>query len=291
MKDLFDKEIIESATVTATPVEITEVAEIKLTQEPIIKYDSLVAFASKIQMDLEELNVENMPATDDNKKTLKETRAEINKNIKTFEDERKRIKKLVLDPYELFEKDYKELIKDPLEKASNVLKTKIDAIEDVQKKEKEEELRAYFDEKKIAYEIDFLIFEDLDISVGVSTVVSAVKRLTDQVFTETLADLNKIKSSKHQEKLLKHYIEVKDLKRAEELTKQELEQIAKVNQMIQSQAVEITVNEPVSEEIEKPVMEEIKDNQIYEMSFKVWGTKEQLLSIKEFLEKEGIKYE
>lgn len=291
MKDLFDKEIIESETVTATPVEITEVVEIKLTQEPIIKYDSLVAFASNIQNNLEKLNVEKMPATDDNKKTLKETRAEINKNIKTFEDERKRIKKLVLDPYELFEKDYKELIKDPLEKASNVLKTKIDAIEDVQKKEKEEELRAYFDEKKIAYEIDFLIFEDLDISVGVSTVVSAVKRLTDQVFTETLADLNKIKSSKHQEKLLKHYIKVKDLKKAEELTREELQQEARVNQMIQSQAVEITVNEPVSEEIEKPVMEEIKDNQIYEMSFKVWGTKEQLISIKNYIEKEGIKYE
>lgn len=291
MKDLFDKEIIESETVTAQPIEITDVVEIELTQEPIIKYDSLVAFASKIQMDLEELNVENMPATDDNKKTLKETRAEINKNIKTFEDERKRIKKLVLDPYELFEKDYKELIHEPLNKASNILKTKIEAIEDVQKKEKEEELRAYFDEKKIAYEIDFLIFEDLDISVGVSTVVSAVKRLTDQVFTETLADLNKIKSSKHQEKLLKHYIKVKDLKKAEELTREELQQEARVNQMIQSQAVEITANEPVAEEIEKPVMEEIKDNQIYEMSFKVWGTKEQLISIKNYLEKEGIKYE
>lgn len=284
MKDLF--EITEAA-----PVEVTEVVEIKLTQEPIIKYDSLVAFASNIQNNLEKLNVEKMPATEENKKTLKETRTEINKNIKTFEDERKRIKKLVLDPYELFEKDYKELIKDPLEKASNVLKMKIDSIEDDQKKEKENEVRAYFNEKKVAYEISFLKFEDLGISIGISTTVASVKKLTDKLFTDTLADLNKIKSSEHEEKLLKHYIVVKDLKRAEELTKQELEQIARVNQMIQSQAVEITVNEPEAEEIEKPVMEEIKDNQIYEMSFKVWGTKEQLIGIKNYIEKEGIKYE
>ena len=47
------------------------------------------------------------------------------------------------------------------------------------------------------------------------------------------------------------------------------------------------IEEP-KEEVKEPVEEDAK---VYKMNFSVFGTKAQLKSIKEFLEKEGIQYE
>lgn len=283
-KDLFNLD--NDNVLEAETEELSTVGLIVLEQDPVIKYDGLKKFSLELQEKIKALDIPNMEITEDNKGTLRKTRTMINKTKTELENNRKEIKKNILKDYDNFEKVYKELVLKPIDTALDDLKNGIDTIEDKQKKAKYDEIIEYFNEKKIATNINYADFEDLNIKVGVSTIVSGVKKVIDMYFENILLDLNKINNSENKDLLLKHFIGCRKLDQATELTKKELEDIARLNQYISQEKVEIL---PEIEKVEIKEQETLE--QIYEMSFKVFGTLKQLKGIKDYLEKEGIKYE
>ena len=75
-------------------------------------------FLRKIQWNKEELeaavrakiaNYENVVYTDENIKEAKNDRAELNKLLKAIEDRRKQVKKIINEPYAVFEAELKEI--------------------------------------------------------------------------------------------------------------------------------------------------------------------------------------
>lgn len=90
-------------------------------------------------------NYENVVYTEDNMKQAKADRAELNKLTKAIEERRKMVKKIINEPYGIFEAELKEilaLIQEPVE----IIDKQVKAFEDQQKDEKKKSIQQSYDE-------------------------------------------------------------------------------------------------------------------------------------------------
>lgn len=142
--------------------------EIKLVQKPIIQH-KLVEIGASVTQRIEELNLEKLVATDDTIKSLKNLRAELNKEFTEFENQRKALKEAVARPYMEFEVVYKDEISEKFKNAVSLLKDKIAIFENKVKEEKRGNIERYFNELCADAKIDFLKFNDAGIDINLST--------------------------------------------------------------------------------------------------------------------------
>lgn len=175
-----------------------------LEQIPVIKH-KLVEVGNDVSKRLADLNIDNQVATEDTIKTLKETKAELNKEAKNYDELRKIIKTSVLTPYNDFEAVYKEQISDKYKEADATLKTKINEFELKVKQEKKENVIAYFEELKDFEQLDWLKFEQLDMDINLST---SEKKYKVEVFGRVQKisdDLSLISTETHAAEILVEY--------------------------------------------------------------------------------------
>ena len=142
--------------------------EIKLVQLPVIQH-KLSEVGSNVTKRIEELNLSNLVATDDTIKSLKELRAELNKEFADFENDRKALKQAVANPYMEFEKVYEVEISGKYKQAVETLKDKIAVFENKVKADKKAAIESYFAELCADSKIDFLKFEHAGLEINLST--------------------------------------------------------------------------------------------------------------------------
>lgn len=90
-------------------------------------------------------NYENVVYTEDNMKQAKADRAELNNLVKAIEECRKKVKKIINEPYDVFETELKEvlaLIQEPV----GIIDKQVKAFEDQQKEEKKAKIKVAYDE-------------------------------------------------------------------------------------------------------------------------------------------------
>ena len=83
---------------------------IEVTQKPIIAYSLLQEMSDKVGIKIDSLSIGTLEPTEDNLSIIKSTRAELNNDFKTLEEQRKMVKDIVLKDYNIFEDEYKTLI-------------------------------------------------------------------------------------------------------------------------------------------------------------------------------------
>lgn len=142
--------------------------EIKLVQKPVIQH-KLVEVGTDVTKRIKELDIENLVATDDTIKSLKNLRAELNKEFADYESQRKALKEAVAKPYQEFESVYKDEISEKFKGAVSLLKDKIATFENKVKQEKKQNIERYFAELCADAKIDFLKFSDTGIDINLST--------------------------------------------------------------------------------------------------------------------------
>ena len=182
-------------------------------------------FLRRIQWNKEELEAavrakiasyENVVYTEENIKAAKNDRAELNKLIKAIEDRRKQVKKIINEPYAIFESELKEilaLINEPV----GLIDQQVKAFEERQKEEKKAAIQATYDEN-IGDLADVLPFEKifdiryLNQTFKLATAQEEVKGKIDTVKTdlETIDSLD----SKYKLNAKDVYIKTLDLSRA-----------------------------------------------------------------------------
>lgn len=276
-------------------------------------------FLSEIQWNYEEVKAwvasrveeyKNIAYTEDAAKDMKQDRAELNKAKTAIENERKRIKKLCMEPYERFERQVKEvtgLIDEPIGLIDGQLKE----IEEKRKQQKQKDIEELF--KTIGFQ-DFIVLERImdpkwlnaTVSLGkieeqmknilfkVGTEVATISSLPEfsfealEIYKKTL-DLNQAiaegqRLAEIQKKKQQYEEEQKRI--AAEKARQEAEQKMAVKHVVGTMAVE---NVPV---VEENVETEEKTTQadLIQMDFRVWATREQLLGLREYLIGHQIKF-
>ena len=248
----------------------------------------------------------SLVCTEDTVKSVKAVRADLNKDLKDFEERRKAVKKAIMSPYEQFEAVYKECISDTYKRADIELKAKIDSVENELKEAKRTEVEAYFEECSKSVGVDFVRLSDLNLNITLSASVKSLKRQVKEYFDKVIQDLALIATLEHTTEILVEYRKTLDVSDAV-LTVQERHKAiaeqekrnAEASIIAEKQAetvekVEKAVRESVTEEISAPEVEEAPpegNEPVYEATFRVTGTLAQLKALKKFLNDGGYQYE
>lgn len=259
------------------------------------------------EIDVKVNNAKKLVCTEETVKTVKQVRADLTKDFKNLEEQRKTVKEQILAPYMQFEEVYKTYISNKYKEADIDLKQKIDSTENELKKQKEQEIKKYFEEYKTANNIDFVDFKQANINV---TLTASKKNLKEQAKTfidEIVDDLKLIETQEGKEEILveykrnlnvsksiqevanRHKLLEEEKKRQEELKNKQLEEAQRQADMSIKKQEVATKNALDNFVIEPPKV--IEQEEILTLKFKVRGTRSKLRELKRFLEDGGYDYE
>ena len=286
-------------------------------------------FLKEIQWNNEELKAEiaekmqeytSLAFTEDTIKEAKADRAKLNKLRTAFEDERKRIKKLCMAPYDAFEKQVKELIA-LIDEPIRLIDGQIKEVEERRKVEKKGEILEFY--KSVIGSLKGILPFDrvfhqeyLNVSKSMKSIKEEIQALIDRVNS----DLDTIEGfgSKHELQIKDVYLKTLNLSvamqekvRLEEVERQLAERKQREEQQAaeraaaeaaamrsaagREQAVEDTAaqaeQENTAEKSADAVQQEKKqDPELFQMDFRVWGTKDQLMGLRQYLLENKIKF-
>lgn len=245
-------------------------------------------------------SAKGLVCTEETVKEVKQVRADLNKEFKDLESQRKLVKEQVLAPYLQFEEVYKQYVSDKYKSADIELKNKIDTIENELKAKKEQEIKDYFEEYKTARNIDFVTYEQAKINVTLAASMKSLKEQAKAFIDKVVDDLNLIETQEHKAEILVEYKQSLNVSQAitivtnrfkaieEEKRKQE-EFVKEASKAVIIEAKDNPYTPQNQEILQAPVKETQED--ILTLKFTVKGTRTKLKALKEFLENGGYDYE
>lgn len=277
-------------------------------QEQLIVIKQLPVIEEQLKKLSEEIDEKvekaiKLVVSDETVKEVKKVRAELNNEFKELETQRKYVKEKILAPYNQFEETYKEYVSIKYKTADETLKNKINEVEQEQKAKKEQEVKDYYTELCYSEKLEWLCeakyYELADINITLSASLKSLKEKANQFVERVKSDLTLIDTQEHKAEIMTEY--KTNLQVASAITnvtdrfKREEEEKQRLAEMQEQKEQEQKIKQEIAE-IEKPVETPKEETQekLYNMTFKVYGTLEQLKKIKTFLEamkKEGVKYE
>ena len=291
---------------------------ITVQQLPVIVYERLESVGQEIDKRIAALDLDKQLVTEDTKKAVKDTRAMLNKELKDFEEQRKRIKEQVIAPYEAFEKAYNSFIKVKYETADGILKVKIDEFDKRLKADKEARIRAYFTELCQANNIDFLPFERLGLNIRLNDTDKSLKDIVNTNIDNVVKSLEFIESltdpDEYKAEILADYKQTLDVMRSINNAKYRKQQREAELQRLEAQkaraeqarlAAEARAKEAAPlqapEEVPAPAIQEVPappqevpapapQEEILHFTLELIGTRAQLRALRQFLETNNIKY-
>lgn len=274
---------------------------VKVIQLPVIE-EQLKEVSKQIDKKVDTLN--KLLVTEDTVKEVKKVRADFRAELMDWERKRKEVKEKVLAPYLQFEEVYKLHITDKYKDADEQLKVKIDNVENEIKKQKEDEVRDYFEEYLKSKNIDFIKFEDVEINITLSASLKSLKDKAKEFIDKIESDLKLIETQEKKTEILVEYKKDLNVSRAiqevterykkieEEKVRQEELARKKEEEQKRIEEVENIAKEKQGEEyFEAPVMEKNKETEKIILTFKVQATKEKLIELKRFLDEGEYDYE
>ena len=254
---------------------------------------------------VEELNdyYKNINFTEETMKEAKDEKAKVNKFKTQVAEYRKNIVAEYNKPIKIFEDTAKETEK-LLTDTYNTINQQVAIYEVKLKKEKEEEVRNYFEEYRESLNIDFISFEDTKIKVNLSDSKTSLKKQAKDFIDKVNMDLATIALQRYRDEILVEYKQngfilnnaittVLNRQKAIEETKKKEEE--KKITIISNKEHEITKKsyEQLEEVFNKPLEqpEEVKQEEILTLKFTVRGSREKLKELKNFLIQGGYDYE
>ena len=245
-----------------------------------------------VKREFEELasNALSLVCNEDTYKTVKDRRAEITARFKEVEEDRKSIKKAILEPYDALEEIYNDCVKNTYEKVKKELDRKIDDVECGIKADKESEVRRYFEEYKLACLVDFVKFEDTGIRITMGASTKKLKEQAKAYLDEIVSGIALIRTQPEelQPEMIVEYKDCLDVGRAIGTVIDRHKRIECEQQKVEAE-IEIggNVAEPESGSPLPPPTEE-KSEAVCRMTFTVSGTISQLKALKEYIINNGI---
>lgn len=262
-----------------------------------------------IKTHLEKLSIEikekvdkslSLVCTEDTVKDVKKVRAELNKEFQELEAQRKDIKSAILDKYHEFETIYKARVANLYNEADNSLKEKITNVEYQLKKEKEEEIREFFEEHCKDKNVN-VQFERMGLNITLSASMKSLKEQTLAFIEKIASDLQLIELEEYKEEILLEYNKTLDFANSKLVVVQRHKQIEEMQKRQEELARKKAEEEKVIEVVEEVIEEEItapelvedeveEEQQMMVVAFQVTATIEQIKELKQWLKERNIQY-
>lgn len=273
-------------------------------------------FVKEIRWNNEELKAEiaekmqeykSLAFTEETIKEAKADRAKLNKLRTAFEDERKRIKKLCMAPYDEFEKQVNELIA-LIDEPIQLIDSQIKEVEQKRREEKRQKIEELF--ACIGFQTFVTldkIWDDkwLNASVTLGKIEEQMKSRMYQIGNDVLTIQNlpefSFEAMEVYKKTLDLTMAIREGQRLSEIQKRkaayEEEQRRKAakaqnrTRAIRAETPPAQLEKGRAEELERAAQqEERQEAQVFKMDFRVWGTKDQLMGLRQYLIDNKIKF-
>ena len=245
--------------------------------------------------------------TDADKSAMKADRAQINKFVSAMEDEQKRVKAFYNEPYEKFNAQVKEVLQ-PMRDTMRLIDQGLDEIEQKYREEKTELCRKYYDrhigdlrdllpfERTIREEYYKRAFKEnkleqayMDFFGRIREELKALEelpeRFRDKAVLEYMKSFN-LSDAIREGKRLEEMEKVMEERRLAQAREKEERQAA---QALQAESVPAAPAETPEPETQEPPAEDNPDPVLY-LDFRVWGTREQLMRLRQYLVDNGLKF-
>lgn len=283
------------------PADTVNAELIAVKQIPVIE-ERLISQKEKWEREVRD--AEAMLCTEETLAAVKAARARCNQDFAIFEEQRKDVKRMILEPYNHFEAVYKDCVTDSHDLAVSAYNKKINDVESEIKRRCEEGLRDYFSELCAVHHLDWLAYERAGIKVDMASAKAKTpsklrKQLTE--FVVSVADsVDRIIALEDAGEIMAEYkrtlnasdaiCTVQERRRRVEEQEKELEARKAVREQEDAMVRRVeALNTPVV--MEKPP-EKDPNEIIPKLTFTVINaTRAQLRRVREFLNMEGIKYE
>ena len=158
-----------------------------------------------------------LECTEDTVRVVKAARAALNKDFGVLEAKRMEAKAAIMSPYNQFEAIYKTLIMDVFNEGINTLATRINAVQDELRKQKEQSVKDYYEEYKQCrvlqsnYDMEFVSFEKAGLNINLSSSLKSLKEQVKAFIDRVCSDLEAIETSPNHAEILCEYKRTLDL--------------------------------------------------------------------------------
>lgn len=239
----------------------------------------------------------------------KKDRANLNKLRGAIDDERKRVKKLCMEPCNRFEKEVKEVLA-LVDEQINAIDVQIKEVEQIKREEKRKAVQELFEsigfQKFVTLE---MIWDEkwLNASVALSKVenqmketmyrigeeVGTISRLPEfsfeamEVYKKTLDLTQAIKKGQELADIQKRKEEALARQKAEE-ERRKAEEAAAGKESENPEDVADTQDAP--KEAEENDYTRVVSEPVMRIDFRVWGTKEQILALRDYMKQNNLKF-
>lgn len=254
----------------------------------------------------------SMVCTEDTYRDVKKIRADLNKQFSTLEEQRKAVRSAVMGPYDHFNKIYEDCVSAKFRTADSSLKSKIGDVEDGLKSKKEIGIREYYTEKAASLHVDpeQIPFERACIKITLSASEKSLREACDAFLGRIAADIAMIEQQEFRDEILvefrqslsgsqavtavlNHHRQIEEereraSKRAEaEAAAQQHAQ--EVRAAVAQQEALFAPVETAPQEAPAPATREVEA--MLKATFTVYGTRQQLIGLKNYMKENGIRYE
>ena len=156
--------------------------------------------------------IQSIEVDEENIKAAKKLLAKVNKSVKSLEDRRILIKKEILEPYNLFEIQIKEIV-GIVKDADTLVRSQVKELEEIERENKRSELENIWNDRVTMYDFDFVNFEDFLLPGHLNKTVAVNKTEEEMVtFLERLQnDFTVISGLPDREEVLFEYQNCLDL--------------------------------------------------------------------------------
>jgi len=237
----------------------------------------------------------SLACSEDTVKSVKAMRADFRKNVADLDGQYKAVKEEIMKPLGALDAVYKECVTEPFEAADADAKCKIDEVEAEIKGRCEDELREYFDELCVNFRVDFISFEQAGIKVDMASAKQKThKKLKEQLwkFVQGVSETVDAIDSMEDEELMVEYKRCLDLSKAMGIVQDRRRAMeAERKRRLEMAPIRAREVEAVARVEAAALPVEVQTEEIVKCAFTVYATKPQLKKLKDFLIKEGIKYE
>ena len=186
--------------------ELIVVKQLPIIEEQLIKVSK--------EIDAKILNAKSLVCDEESKKTVKELRTTLKKELEEWEEKRKNIKEKIMSPYNQFETAYKKYISDKYKDADKNLKEKIDIIENEQKDKIEKEVKEYFEEYITNHNLDFITFEKTNIKITLSSSLKSLKQQVKDFIDKILNEIQIINAQEYRDEIMIEYKQTLNVSKA-----------------------------------------------------------------------------
>lgn len=182
--------------------------------------------------------IATVEVTEDNIKMSKKLLAEVNKRVNALEDKRKEIKKTMLEPYQGFEEQVKEIVA-IVKDADALVRNQVNEMELMERMEKESKIWDIWDKRINQYSFkDIVPFQDFikPKHVNKTTSLVAVEKEMVQFLEKVENDMQVLYQMPEVDNHINAYLNTFDLGQAMLIVKQEQERKAKIQLGIKKSA-------------------------------------------------------